>query len=103
MTFARGETLQDSQRRALLLERSPDLQMAREDLIELLELTVDRALLQLRCTPESTLLKSRVVGNASLPSNVLGLLYHASEHTARHVGQLLTTLHVVGHRTATIT
>jgi uncharacterized damage-inducible protein DinB len=28
---------------------------------------------------------------------VLGLLYHASEHTTRHVGQLITTLKVLQH------
>jgi hypothetical protein len=26
---------------------------------------------------------------------VLGLLFHAAEHTTRHVGQLITTLRVV--------
>jgi hypothetical protein len=97
MTYARGETLHDSQRRAIALERSEDLEASGLDLIELLDLTIDRALRQLRCTPESSLLKSRSVGKADLPSNVLGLLYHASEHTARHVGQLITTLKVVTH------
>jgi hypothetical protein len=97
MTYARGESLHDAQRRALLLERAADLEVEREDLLELLYLTIDRALLQLRCTPESTLLKDRRVGKADLPSNVIGLLYHASEHTARHVGQLITTLKVVSH------
>ena len=98
MTYARGETLHDAQRRAIDLERSPDLDVDREFLLELLDMTIDRALLQLRCTPESSLLKGRVVGSALLPSTVLGLLYHASEHTTRHVGQLITTLKVVGRR-----
>lgn len=96
MTYARGETLHDAQRRAVELERARDLDVDREYLLELLGLTVDRALLQLRCTPEASLLKGRTVGNDGLPSNVLGLLYHASEHTTRHVGQLITTLKVVG-------
>jgi hypothetical protein len=95
MTYARGETLHEAQRRMILLERSDELDAGTDDLLELLDLTIDRALLQLRCTPESTLLKGRCVGKADLPSNVLGLLYHASEHTARHVGQLITTLKVV--------
>jgi hypothetical protein len=30
-----------------------------------------------------------------LPSNVLGLLFHAAEHTQRHVGQVVTTAKVV--------
>ena len=95
MTYARGESLQEAQRRALVLERSDEFDASRADLMELLDMAVDRALLQLRCTPESTLLKDRPVGKADLPSNVLGLLYHASEHTARHIGQLITTLKVV--------
>ena len=95
MTYARGESLQEAQRRAIALERSLDLEVTRDDLIEVLDMTIDRALLQLRCTPESTLLKGRRVGKADLPSNVLGLLYHASEHTSRHVGQLITTLKVL--------
>jgi len=95
MTYARGESLQDGQQRALKLERATDLDIDSDFLIELLDLTIDRALLQLRCTPESSLLKGRAVGGGLLPSNVLGLLYHASEHTTRHVGQLITTLKVV--------
>lgn len=95
MTYARGESLQEAQQRAIALERSPDLEADAEFLLELLDLTIDRALLQLRCTSESSLLKGRAVGSARLPSNVLGLLYHASEHTTRHVGQLITTLKVV--------
>jgi len=95
MTYARGESLQEAQQRAIALERSPDLDVDPDFLIELLDLTIERALLQLRCTSESALLKGRMVGSARLPSNVLGLLYHASEHTTRHVGQLITTLKVV--------
>jgi hypothetical protein len=35
------------------------------------------------------------VGRAKLPATTLGLLFHAAEHTQRHVGQLMTTLKVV--------
>ena len=37
----------------------------------------------------------RLVGRAKLPSNTIGLLVHAAEHTARHLGQLMTTAKVV--------
>jgi len=103
MTYARGESLHDAQERAIELERSPDLDVDREFLIELLDMTIDRALLQLRCTSENALLKGRTVGSGRLPSNVLGLLYHASEHTARHIGQLITTLKVVQRESAAST
>ena len=36
-----------------------------------------------------------LVGRAKLPSNTIGLLVHAAEHTARHVGQLMTTAKVL--------
>jgi hypothetical protein len=56
---------------------------------------VDRALAQLAATPESSLLDFRGVGRAQLPSNVLGLLFHAAEHASRHTGQLVTTAKIL--------
>ncbi|MES1223526.1 MAG: DinB family protein [Bacteroidota bacterium] len=56
---------------------------------------VDKALHQLKNTPENTLLDKRGVGRKLIPSNVLGLLFHAAEHTQRHTGQLLVTAKVL--------
>jgi hypothetical protein len=56
---------------------------------------IDEALNQLRRTPVESLGAAREVGRAKLPSTVLGLLFHAAEHTSRHVGQLITTLKIV--------
>jgi len=95
MTYARGETLQDEQLHALARERSGDLDGTAADLTRLVEATIDRALRQLRCTPESSLMRERRVGRAGHPSTVLGLLFHAAEHTTRHTGQLITTLKIV--------
>jgi uncharacterized damage-inducible protein DinB len=53
---------------------------------------VERALAQLRATDEHTLTSPRFVGRAKLPSTVLGLLFHAAEHTQRHAGQVVTTI-----------
>ena len=52
---------------------------------------IDAAMHQLRHTSRDHLLDFRGVGRAQLPSNVLGLLFHAAEHSTRHVGQLITT------------
>jgi uncharacterized damage-inducible protein DinB len=41
------------------------------------------------------LLEFRGVGRAQLPSNVLGLLFHAAEHASRHTGQVVTTAKIV--------
>ena len=95
MTYARGESLTDPQREALAMERSGDVDADAAELIHLVETTIDWAIRQLRCTPESTLANERRVGKAGAPSSVLGLLFHAAEHTTRHTGQLITTLKIL--------
>jgi uncharacterized damage-inducible protein DinB len=59
---------------------------------------IDRALAQLRHTSRDVLLDFRGVGRAQLPSNVLGLLFHAAEHSTRHMGQLITTAKLLAPR-----
>lgn len=56
---------------------------------------VDLALGQLAATDPDTLTEPRGVGRAGIPSTVLGLLFHATEHTTRHFGQLLVTVKVL--------
>jgi uncharacterized damage-inducible protein DinB len=46
----------------------------------------------LRGTDEASVLDPRRVGRAGLPSTVLGLLFHAAEHSTRHAGQFITTV-----------
>jgi hypothetical protein len=95
-TYARGEQLSPTQQRALAAEgRSDERVGIQESLVADFEAAVERALAQLRATDPATLLEPREVGRARLPSTVLGLLFHAAEHTQRHVGQLVTTSKVV--------
>ncbi len=97
LTYARGESLSPAQMAALAVEETPDLASdAAATLAAGFDAAVERALAQLRATSESTLLEPRGVGRARLPSTVLGLLFHAAEHTQRHVGQLVTTGKVIG-------
>jgi uncharacterized damage-inducible protein DinB len=95
-TYARGGALSQEQRDFLAGESeagSPPEEVA--SLVQAFERQVDRALAQLRATPEATLIDDRGVGRLQLPSTVLGLLFHAAEHTQRHVGQIITTAKVV--------
>lgn len=92
-TYARGERLTDAQRAALAAESSSGA--TADELIRAAQETIDRVLEQLRGTPAASVFDARTVGRAALPANVLGLLFHAAEHTTRHVGQLITTLKVV--------
>jgi uncharacterized damage-inducible protein DinB len=97
MTYARDETLSEAQRGALAAEKSPEASgRSRDALLVAWRATVEQALRQLAATPESRLGDARYVGQARLPSTVLGLLFHAAEHAQRHAGQLVTTAKIIG-------
>ncbi|HMH24409.1 MAG TPA: DinB family protein [Puia sp.] len=95
-TYARKESLTADQ----LTELSSEGQSgpAREDLVSRFDARIELALEQLRNTPEAVLLDPREVGRKRLPSNVIGLLVHAAEHTQRHTGQLLVTARTIAPR-----
>jgi uncharacterized damage-inducible protein DinB len=102
LTYARSEPLSEAQRAALAAERHrPDPPPTAAALLAEVGAAIDRALEQLRSTPESTLLDPRFVGRARLPSTVLGLIFHAAEHTARHAGQVVTTVKIARGRGGT--
>ena len=92
LTYARGEQLSPEQYAFLAAEGHPDATSGIDvRLVAAFDHAVERALEQLRTTSDTTLLEARGVGRNLLPSTVLGLLFHAAEHTQRHVGQLVTT------------
>ena len=95
-TYARNEKLNDKQFEELALEGKNSIEgLTILDLINKLSHQIDAALEQLKHTNESSLTDFRAVGRAGLPSTVIGLLFHAAEHTMRHLGQLLVTSKVV--------
>ena len=95
-TYARGESLNETQLATLAGEKTMDRNTATPtQLAADFAAAIQRALAQLRSTSESELLDRREVGRAKLPSNVIGLLVHAGDHTYRHVGQAITTAKVV--------
>ena len=98
-TYARGERLSDAQKDAFRSEAEPGAPPALlPDLVNQANAQIDRALDQLRRTASDQLLEHRGVGRAQLPSNVLGLLFHAAEHSTRHAGQLITTAKILANR-----
>jgi hypothetical protein len=91
-TYARGESLSETQRAALQVEGDPGTPAASlSALVMDVGRVIDGALEQLRGTSASSLLDARSVGRAGLPTTVLGLLFHAAEHSTRHAGQAITT------------
>ena len=90
-TYARGAMLSEAQRQVLAQESASDPDLTAADLLAAFDAAVTRALDQLRETSEASLTDRRLVGRSQLPSTVIGLLFHAAEHTQRHVGQAVTT------------
>lgn len=64
-------------------------------LLERLDEQMEASLEKLKNIDPATLTDFRGVGRKQLPSTVLGLLFHAAEHTMRHTGQLLVTVRVL--------
>jgi hypothetical protein len=95
-TYANGNALSNQQFTALKAEGDPGQTNATTlELVQDFNEQVDKALKELQQINEQTLTESRVVGRAQLPSTVMGLLFHAAEHTMRHLGQLIVTVRVV--------
>ena len=94
-TYAKGEQLNQGQLEYLKAEGKENADLRLSALLNNFSEQVDKAILQLKNTPENSLLDKRGVGRKLIPSNVLGLLFHAAEHTQRHTGQLLVTAKVL--------
>lgn len=93
-TYAKAETLSEEQLQYLKQEEKPSAVTTKE-LVEHFNQQIDKAIAQLIVTDEKTLTETRGVGRKQIPSTVLGLLFHAAEHTQRHTGQLMVTAKIL--------
>ena len=95
-TYANGKALSAKQLAALKAEGDPAMNKETTiDLVQAFNKQIEKAVEELRQIPETTLIEYRAVGRVQLPSTVIGLLFHAAEHTMRHLGQLIVTVKVV--------
>jgi uncharacterized damage-inducible protein DinB len=94
-TYARNESLTEEKLNDLKKEAIPSSDTVAELLVAF-DRQVDRSLAQLKETHADDLLLPRGIGRKQIPTNMLGLLFHAAEHTMRHTGQLLVTAKWVG-------
>lgn len=94
-TYANNQILNEDQLELLALESDTNQHLTVKGLLTRFNNQVNKALTQLKNTDERTLLEIRGIGRKQIPSNQLGLLFHAAEHTQRHVGQLFVTIRIL--------
>lgn len=96
LAYAKGDPLTDAQKAFMLYER--DVMNTRPALDKLTQdwhAAIDDAMAQFAATAERTLTEARTIGRAQLPTTVIGAIFHAAEHAARHTGQIVTTARLV--------
>lgn len=98
LTYAAGKSLSEAQFEYLKNEGNPGASSGVNVLTAAFEAKVEEALQVFENTPEVILPEKRTVGRKKLPSTVIGLLFHAAEHSQRHVGQLLVSVSVLKDR-----
>lgn len=94
LTYADGKELNEEQMEYLKNETVPD-GVCSEGLLQVFREKVREALEIFKETPEEKLREYRTVGRKKLPTSVMGLYYHAAEHSQRHLGQLLVTISIL--------
>jgi uncharacterized damage-inducible protein DinB len=94
-TYANNQVLNEDQLELLALESDETQFLTVKALLTRFNNQVNKALTQLKNIEEKTLLEPRGIGRKQIPTNQLGLLFHAAEHTQRHVGQLLVTVRIL--------
>jgi uncharacterized damage-inducible protein DinB len=94
-TYAKGEILSQQQLDYLKNEGKENALITVHELLKNLNAQTEKSIEQLKATDVNTLTEIRGVGRKQIPSTVLGLLFHAAEHTMRHTGQLLVTVRIL--------
>lgn len=95
LTYAKGEGLSEKQFEFLKSETAETEDLSAEELVNQAVSEIEKVLEFCKNIPSEVLFESRLVGRKKLQTNVFGLLFHIAEHTARHVGQILTTAKIV--------
>ena len=94
-SYSRGLPISNAQLKYLSEEGLENREITKEMLLEKLTTQINSAIEHLKTIDPSTLTENRTVGRKKLPSTVMGLIFHAAEHTMRHTGQLLVTVKVL--------
>ncbi|OQP66998.1 metal-dependent hydrolase [Niastella vici] len=94
-TYAAGKSLTGEQLNYLKAEGEGTGAITVRSLLNGLDAQIASSLDALKAIDAATVTEPRGVGRQQLPSTVLGLLFHAAEHTMRHTGQLMVTVKIL--------
>ena len=94
-TYALDKPLSTQQFQYLSAEGQKVPDMDPKALVEVLQGQIQQAMQQLKQTPEAELTHMRYIGRKRIPTTLMGLLFHAAEHSQRHLGQLLVSISVL--------
>lgn len=94
-TYAAGRQLTSHQLEYLKAEGVQAESINIPLLLNKLDEQIHSSIEMLKTIDETRLTEPRGVGRMQLPSTVLGLLFHAAEHTMRHTGQLNITVRIL--------
>ncbi len=97
-TYIEGGQLSAEQMAELKSEMEPGA--SREQLLEELELNIQRCLAVVEALDPRSWFDERWVGRKRLPTTVAGLVTHIAEHSQRHVGEAIVTAKLVNSGTA---
>lgn len=95
-TYARKELLNPEQMHALSLEgKEENNTLSMQQMISGLDKRISLAIEELKTIHSESLTEARSVGRKQIPTTLIGLYFHAAEHSMRHVGQLLVTVNLL--------
>lgn len=93
--YSRGEPLSNRQLKYLSEEGLEDPSIRTSVLLKNLDDKIRESINYFKTIDPQLLTAKREVGRQRLPSTVIGLIFHAAEHTMRHTGQLLVTARIL--------
>ncbi len=95
-SYSKGESLSESQFQFLRNEGlAPFPEISYNQLYQKVNHQIFLSVDHLKTLNSHALTEVCYVGRAMIPSTQLGLLFHAAEHTQRHIGQLLVTYRIL--------
>lgn len=98
-TYARKEPLNAEQLHAVSLEgKKVGAAASISQLLQQFGSQVDAAIKELSGVNTDALTEARAIGRKQIPTTLIGLYFHAAEHSMRHIGQLLVTVKVLKNR-----